>query len=50
MSQNNFLTSLPAVQQLVRRVQTAEQSQQKDIRLSIVEARQLLSGQLGKAM
>lgn len=56
MSQNNFPTSLPAIQKLVQRVQVAEQSQQKDIRLSIIEARALIaelaifSGQLGKAL
>ena len=56
MSQDKFPTSLPAIQRLVQRVQVAEQSQQKDIRLSLVEARALISelavfsGQLGKAI
>ena len=56
MSQNNFPTSLPALQRLMQRVNGAEQSQQKDIRMSIVEARALISelaifaGQLGKAI
>lgn len=56
MSQNNFPTTLPAIQRLVQRVQVAEQSQQKDIRLSIQDARALVSelavfsGQLGKAI
>lgn len=43
MQQNKFPTTLPAVEQLVRRVTVAEQSQQKDIRLSIVEGRALIS-------
>ncbi len=43
MSQNNFPTTLPAVAQFVRRVTVAEQSQQKDIRLTIVEGRALIS-------
>jgi len=56
MSQNNFPTSLPAIQRLMQRVNAAEQSQQKDIRMSVVEARALISelaifaGQLGKAI
>lgn len=56
MSQNNFPSTLPAIQRLVQRVQVAEQSQQKDIRLSVTEARALVSelavfsGQLGKAI
>lgn len=56
MSRDNFPATLPAIQRLVQRVQVAEQSQQKDIRISIIEARALISelavfsGQLGKAI
>ena len=56
MSTDKFPTTLPAIQRLVQRVQVAEQSQQKDIRLSLPEARALVnelavfSGQLGKAI
>lgn len=56
MPQNNMPQSLPATLKLVQRLQVAEQSQQRDIRLSIPEARALVSelavfaGQLGKAI
>jgi len=56
MSQNNFPTNLPSVERLLARVATAERSQQKDIRLSIQEARDLttelavLTSKLGRTV
>jgi signal transduction histidine kinase len=41
MSQNNLPTNLPTVERLIQRVVAAEKSQQKDIRISIQEARDL---------
>ena len=41
MSQNNIPTNLPTVERLIQRVVAAEKSQQKDIRISIQEARDL---------
>ena len=41
MSSNNIPTNLPAVEKIIRRVMSAEKSQQKDIRLTIQEAREL---------
>jgi signal transduction histidine kinase len=41
MSQNNLPTNLPTVEKLIQRVVAAEKSQQKDIRISIQEARDL---------
>ena len=41
MSQNNLPTNLPTVERLIQRVTAAEKSQQKDIRISIQEARAL---------
>ena len=41
MSSNNIPTNLPSVEKLIRRVMAAEKSQQKDIRMSIQEAREL---------
>lgn len=41
MSQNNIPTNLPSVDRLLQRVATAEKSQQKDVRISIQEAREL---------
>jgi signal transduction histidine kinase len=41
MSQNNLPTNLPTVETLIQRVVAAEKSQQKDIRISIQEARDL---------
>ena len=43
MSQNNLPTNLPSVEKLIQRVNAAEKSQQKDIRISIQEARELTS-------
>jgi hypothetical protein len=41
MSQNRLPTNLPTVEKLIQRVNAAEKSQQKDIRISIQEARDL---------
>ena len=41
MSQNNTPINLPSVERLVQRLSAAERSQQKDIRISIQEARDL---------
>lgn len=41
MSQNNFPNTLPTIQKLVQRTQVAERSQQKEIRISLQEARDL---------
>jgi hypothetical protein len=41
MSQNKLPTTLPSVEKLIQRVTVAERSQQKDIRISIQEARDL---------
>jgi hypothetical protein len=41
VSQNNLPTNLPSVEKLIQRVNAAEKAQQKDIRISIQEARDL---------
>jgi monomeric isocitrate dehydrogenase len=41
MSQNNIPNNLPAIDKIIRRISTAEKSQQREIRLSIEEAREL---------
>jgi len=41
MSQNNVPVNLPSVERLIQRLAAAERSQQKDIRISIQEARDL---------
>jgi hypothetical protein len=41
MSQSNLPTNLPTVEKLIQRVNAAEKAQQKDIRISIQEARDL---------
>jgi hypothetical protein len=41
MSPNKLPTTMPSVERLLQRVAAAEKSQQKDIRLSIQEAREL---------
>lgn len=41
MSQNNVPVNLPTVEKLIQRLASAERSQQKDIRISIQEARDL---------
>ena len=43
MSQNNIPVNLPSVERLIQRLSAAERSQQKDIRISIQEARDLTS-------
>ena len=56
MSQNNLPTNLPSVEKLIQRVAVAERSQQKDIRISIQEAKDLtaelaiLTSKLGKTV
>ncbi len=56
MSQNNLPTNLPSVEKLLQRVNAAEKSQQKDIRISIQEARELtaelaiLTSKLGRTV
>jgi urease gamma subunit len=56
MSQNKLPTVLPTVEKLIQRVAVAEKSQQKDIRLSIDEARALtaelaiMSAKLGQTV
>ena len=41
MSQNNIPTTLPGVEKLLTRIAVAERSQQKEIRITIQEAREL---------
>lgn len=41
MSQNNIPSTLPSVERLLQRIAVAERSQQKDIRISIQEAKEL---------
>lgn len=41
MSQNNTQPSLPTVEKLLARINVAEKSQQKDVRISVQEARDL---------
>ena len=41
MSQNNIPVVLPTVERLLQRISVAEKSQQKEIRISIQEARDL---------
>jgi hypothetical protein len=41
MSQNNIPSKLPAVEKLVQRVVSAERSQQREIRLTIQEAKDI---------
>lgn len=41
MSQNKLPTSLPSVERLAQRIMAAERGQQKEIRISIQEAREL---------
>jgi methyl-accepting chemotaxis protein len=56
MSANNIPTNLPSVEKLMQRLAVAERSQQKDIRLSIQEARDLamelsvMTSKLGKTV
>lgn len=41
MSQNNLPNTLPTIQKLIQRISVAEKSQQKEIRISLQEARDL---------
>jgi response regulator RpfG family c-di-GMP phosphodiesterase len=41
MSANNLPTNLPSVERLIQRVNSAEKTQQKEIRITIQEAREL---------
>ena len=56
MSQSNLPTNLPSVEILLARVAAAERSQQKDIRISIQEAKDLtaelavLTSKLGRTV
>ena len=56
MSQSNLPTNLPSVERLIQRVSVAEKSQQKDIRITIQEARDLtnelaiMTSKLGKTV
>jgi hypothetical protein len=56
MSQNNIPQTLPSVEKLLTRISTAERSQQKEIRITIQEARDLtgelaiLTSKLGKTV
>lgn len=43
MSTNNIPSNLPSVERLIQRLAAAEKAQQKDIRISIQEARELTS-------
>ena len=43
MSQNNIPTTLATVQKLLQRVTSAEKTQQREIRISIEEARSLVT-------
>jgi len=45
VSQNKLPTTLPTIEKLIQRVVSAEKTQQKDIRISIDEAR-LLTAEL----
>ncbi len=56
MSANNLPTTLPTVEKLIQRVAVAERSQQKEIRITIQEARDLtaelaiLTSKLGRTV
>lgn len=56
MSQNNLPTTMPSIERILQRVSMAEKTQQKEIRLSIQEARELtvdlalLTSKLGKTV
>jgi len=41
MSQNDLPVTLPSIQKLIQRISMAERSQQKEIRITIQEARDL---------
>jgi hypothetical protein len=56
MSQNNLPTTMPTIEKLLARISTAERGQQKEIRITIQEARDLtielsiLTSKLGKTV
>jgi hypothetical protein len=56
MSQNNLPTTMPTIEKLLARISAAERSQQKEIRITIQEARDLtielsiLTSKLGKTV
>lgn len=56
MSQNNLPNTLPTIEKLISRISVAERSQQKEIRITIQEARELtselaiLTNRLGKTV
>jgi len=56
MSQNKLPTTLPSVERLIQRCNVAERSQQKEIRITIQEARELtnelalITAKLGKTI
>ena len=56
MSANSLPDTLPTIQKLLQRIQVAERSQQKEIRISLQEARELttelalMSAKLGKTV
>lgn len=56
MYQNNLPTNLPSVEKLIQRVAAAERSQQREIRITIQEARDLtaelaiMTSKLGKTV
>ena len=56
MSQNNIPNTLPGVEKLIQRIAVAERGQQKDIRITIQEARELtqelavMTSKLGKTV
>ena len=56
MSQNNLPVTGPAVEKLIQRISVAERSQQKEVRLTIQEARELtqelaiMTARLGKTV
>lgn len=56
MFQNNIPTTLPGVEKLIQRIAVAERGQQKDIRITIQEARELtqelavMTAKLGKTV
>ena len=56
MSQNNVPNTLPGVERLIQRIAVAERGQQKDIRLTIQEERELtqelavMTAKLGKTV
>lgn len=56
MSTNNIPTTLPSIERIIQRISVAEKTQQKEIRISIQEARELttdlavLTSKLGKTV